>query len=75
VTLRKVGKAGRDDARQFLLECLQSEGRLPLTDKSSPQQIEEVLGLSKKAFKRAVGALYKEGLIVLAEEEIRLKDQ
>lgn len=74
VTLRKVGKAGREDARQFLLEYLQSEGGVvALTDKSSPAQIESLLGLSKKAFKRAVGALYKEGLILLEDEQIRLK--
>ena len=73
VTLRKVGKAGREDARQFLLEALQQHQSLALTDKSSPEQIDAVLGLSKKAFKRAVGALYKEGLIILEEESIRLK--
>ncbi|MEA3466373.1 MAG: S1-like domain-containing RNA-binding protein [Thermodesulfobacteriota bacterium] len=73
VTLRKVGKAGREDSRQFLLEALQEQGMVPLTDKSSPEQIEALLGLSKKAFKRAVGALYKEGLIVLDAECIRLK--
>ncbi len=73
VTLTKVGKAGREDARQFLLEALQQAGKLPLSDKSTPAEIEELLGLSKKAFKRAVGALYKEGLIVLEEGSIRLK--
>lgn len=74
VTLKKVGKAGREDARQFLLEYLQSEGGVvALTDKSSPGEIEALLGLSKKAFKRAVGALYKEGLIVLEDQQIRLK--
>lgn len=73
VNIHKVGKAGRDDARQFLLETLQQAGSLPLTDKSTPDEIEEALGLSKKAFKRAVGALYKEGLIALEEHCIRLK--
>lgn len=73
VTIHKVGKAGREDARQFLLETLQQAGKLPLSDKSSPAEIETALGLSKKAFKRAVGALYKEGLIVLEEDSISLK--
>nr|WP_320048963.1 S1-like domain-containing RNA-binding protein [uncultured Desulfuromonas sp.] len=72
ITLRKVGKAGMDEARQVVFEALQVEGRLPLTDKSSPEEIEQVLGLSKKAFKRAVGILYKERLIEIAENEIRL---
>jgi len=73
VTLHKVGKAGRDDARQVVLEALQQEKTLPLTDKSSPAQIDTLLGISKKAFKRAVGTLYKEGIITLEEECIKLK--
>ncbi|MDY0190815.1 MAG: S1-like domain-containing RNA-binding protein [Desulfuromonas sp.] len=73
VTIHKVGKAGREDARQFLLEAIQQSKTIPLTDKSSPNEIEELLGLSKKAFKRAVGALYKEGIITLEEDSIRLK--
>jgi predicted RNA-binding protein (virulence factor B family) len=72
ITLRKVGKAGLDEARQVVFEALQQEGRLPLTDKSSPEEIEQLLGLSKKAFKRAVGTLYKERLIELVDGEIRL---
>jgi len=73
VTIHKVGKAGREDARQFLLEAIQQAKTIPLTDKSSPNEIEELLGLSKKAFKRAVGALYKEGIITLEEDSIHLK--
>ncbi len=73
ITLRKVGKAGMDEARQVVFEALQVEGRLPLTDKSAPEEIEQMLGLSKKAFKRAVGILYKERLIELGEGEIRLR--
>lgn len=73
VTLHKVGKAGREDARKVLLDALKEHKVLPLTDKSSPQQIEALLGLSKKAFKRALGTLYKEGLVIMEEQSIRLK--
>jgi len=73
VTLSKVGKAGREDARQTLLQALQREKVLPLHDKSTPAEIEATLGMSKKAFKRAVGILYKEGLIDMEENGIRLK--
>ncbi len=38
-------------------------GRLSFDDKSSPEQIAEVFGISKAAFKRAVGRLLKEGRI------------
>lgn len=48
------------------------EGYLLLTDKSSPESIKFQLQMSKKAFKRAVGSLYKQKLIVLKEDRIEL---
>lgn len=39
------------------------EGETQLSDKSSPELIYNTLGISKKAFKKAAGALYKEGKI------------
>ena len=48
-----------DEARQVVFQALQAEGRLPLTDKSAPEEIEQMLGLSKKAFKRAVACCTK----------------
>ena len=43
-----------------------------LTDKSDPQDIYDMFGVSKKTFKRAVGALYKERLIDITDDGIRL---
>lgn len=40
-------------------------GKLTLTDKSSPQEIQRTFAVSKGVFKQAVGALYKERLIVI----------
>jgi hypothetical protein len=63
VDLRRTptGKAAVDDARETLLDALQrAGGRLELGDRSEPEEIRRVLGLSKKAFKRAAGALYRE---------------
>ena len=48
------------------------EGYLLLTDKSSPESIKFQLQMSKKAFKKAVGNLYRNKLIVLKEDRIEL---
>lgn len=48
------------------------EGFLLLTDKSSPESIKFHLQMSKKAFKRAIGTLYKEKRILLKEDRIEL---
>lgn len=56
----------------MILEKLQKEGFLLLTDKSSPESIKFHLGMSKKAFKRAIGNLYKEKKILLKSDRIEL---
>ena len=48
------------------------DGYLLLTDKSSPESIKFQLQMSKKAFKKAVGNLYRNKLIVLKEDHIEL---
>ena len=48
------------------------EGFLLLTDKSSPDSIRFHMKMSKKAFKKAVGNLYKQKLIVIKEDRIEL---
>lgn len=45
-------------------------GFLPVHDKSPPEQVREVFGVSKKVFKQAVGALYKEGRIRISKDGI-----
>ena len=49
------------------------DGSLRLTDKSSPEAIKFQLQMSKKAFKKAIGNLYKKKLIVLKDDRIELK--
>ena len=49
-----------------------SEDYLPLTDKSDPIEIKNKLGLSKKAFKRAAGHLYKNKLIEIRQDGLYL---
>ncbi|RMH70073.1 MAG: S1 RNA-binding domain-containing protein [Gemmatimonadetes bacterium] len=51
------------DSERILKELQQNGGFLPLHDKSSPAEIKQTLNMSKKAFKRAVGRLMKNGKI------------
>ncbi|NJN28627.1 MAG: GntR family transcriptional regulator [Cyclobacteriaceae bacterium] len=57
-----------------ILKILQAnDGVLKLSDKSSPEEIYEKLNISKKAFKKSIGNLYKLGKIEIDNEFIRLK--
>ena len=51
---------------------MDEKGFLMLTDKSSPESIKFRLQMSKKAFKRAIGGLYKDKKILLKEDRIEL---
>ena len=48
------------------------DGFINLTDKSSPEDIKEMLQMSKKSFKKAIGSLYKQKLITIKEDGIYL---
>ncbi len=55
-----------------IMEVLDScGGVLPLSDSASPEDIRQKLGMSKNAFKRAAGRLYREHRIVIEENMIR----
>ncbi len=43
-----------------------------MTDKSSPEDVHSVFGVSKKTYKKAIGALYRKRLVTLEEDGIRL---
>ncbi|BCR06226.1 nucleotide-binding protein [Desulfuromonas versatilis] len=73
VTLRKGGKEETEGAMAVILAALEKSGSLPLHDHSPPEQVRQVLGMSKKTFKKAVGGLYKAGRLELSGEGIRLK--
>jgi predicted RNA-binding protein (virulence factor B family) len=75
ITLRQVGSAGAEEARRIILAALQEEGFLPLHDQSLPELVQARLGLSKKSFKKAIGSLYKAGLVELTPEGVRLTAQ
>jgi len=76
VTLRRSGYSGIDVSKERIMKTLEaSDGFLPLSDKSSPELIGEVLKMSKKTFKKAIGSLYKDGFIELTEESIKLRNK
>lgn len=72
IRFEKIGFEKFDDAAQSILEIVQSKGSLYLSDKSSPEDIREQVGMSKKTFKQAIGKLYKARQIEILDTEIRL---
>lgn len=72
ITLREKAYVQMDADAEKVLEVLDAfAGVLPFTDKASPEVIKRETGLSKNAFKRAVGRLYKERRIEITERAIR----
>ena len=66
-------KKSIDNSTSVILEKLkENDGVLYITDKSSPEEIKKQFGLSKKAFKRSLGNLYKKEFILILEDCIKL---
>jgi len=73
LSLQKIGAAARDDLETRILEFLKSNGGVTtLTDKSPPREIYSAFGVSKKAYKKALGALYRNRQIVVSKEKVEL---
>ena len=74
VTLQKQGFVQNiDEFKQKILDKLEENyGLLYLTDDSSPEEIKEELQMSKKNFKKAIGGLYKENVIEILDDKIKL---
>lgn len=70
-------EVGRDVDSAALLEFLNSRpgGGMPYSDATPPDIIKQRFGISKSAFKRALGKLMKEGLIVQKENWTYLADR
>lgn len=72
ITMREKAYLQMDaDAEKVMSVIEEFAGVLPFTDKASPEVIKRETGLSKNAFKRAVGRLYKERRIEITERAIR----
>ncbi len=75
ISLNQIGYRNIEPNAEHILFTLQdNSGYLPLHDKSDPEAIKEQLQMSKKSFKKAIGSLYKDRLITIEPEGIRLVD-
>ncbi len=72
ITLRPIGYRSSIDPNVALLtkRIRSRKGILPLTDKSSAEEIYAEFGISKKAFKQALGALYKQRKVRIDENAV-----
>ncbi|MBU1108353.1 MAG: GntR family transcriptional regulator [Candidatus Riflebacteria bacterium] len=71
--LQKPGFEKIDDlGKQILAKVRASGGFLAITDKSPAEEIYQLFAISKKNYKKAVGGLYKKGLVILEEKGVRL---
>lgn len=73
LSLREKAYIQMDEDAKRILEVLEEYGGvLPFNDKASPEIIMREMKMSKSAFKRAVGRLYKERKIEITEKNIRI---
>lgn len=73
LTLTKPGYDKIDEMAERILELLRdNKGYMDLNDKSPAEEIYLMCGMSKKNFKKSIGALYKQKLIDIEEGGIRL---
>lgn len=73
VSLQPEGFENIDEFKQKILNKLEENyGLLYVSDKSSPEEIKDELQMSKKNFKKAIGGLYKDKIIDISDDKIKL---
>lgn len=73
LVLHEVGYGKVTTLTDTILQMLRDNGgELAVSDKSDPEKIYALFGVSKKVFKQAIGALYKQKLIEIEKTTIRL---
>jgi len=76
LSLKKPGPVSIvGSGRQIMNALKKADGFIPCHDKSSPEKIANLFSMSKKEFKKAIGGLYKQRLIEITDQGIRLKPQ
>ena len=71
LSIRRKAHQQMDEDAEYVMQVIEEfEGVLPFNDKVSPEVIQREFKMSKNAFKRAVGRLYKEGRIEITENRI-----
>lgn len=76
LSMKPLKQVGRDEDAEKLLEVLRQreKGGMPYSDQTPADIIVKRFGISKAAFKRAMGKLMKEGLVIQKENWTYLKD-
>lgn len=75
VSIGKKGYQRVEDETEKILRLLdEHNGYLPYHDKSAPEEIYEFFGMSKKAFKMAIGSLYKQRKITFTKTGIKASE-
>lgn len=72
LSLQPVGQASGDLGEQIIQALREHDGKLAIGDKSPPELVAKLFGVSKGNFKKAIGGLYKRGLIVIQDDCIKL---
>lgn len=73
VSFQQIGYRNIEPNAQFILnELKNNDGFLGLTDKSNPEIIKQLVQMSKKTFKKAIGSLYKDKIITIEADGIHL---
>ena len=74
ISLQAIGYEKFNDVNTELIykKLVHNDGFLSISDKSSPDEIYSEFGISKKAFKKSLGSLYKERKITIKPDGIRI---
>lgn len=75
ISLQPIGFLHANDAysEMIIKNLLENDGYLGISDKSTPDEIYAVLGISKKAFKKSIGTLYRQRRITIEPDGIKLQ--
>jgi predicted RNA-binding protein (virulence factor B family) len=73
LSLYKPGYKKVDALSKRVVEIIKAQGGfIPVTDKSPPETISELFGISKKTYKMIIGSLFKKRILIIEEDGIRL---
>jgi uncharacterized protein len=76
ITLKQPGYVQDESLEKKIVDALKAnQGFSPVNDKSAPELIYKLFGVSKKVFKAEIGSLYKQRIIVIEKDGIRLNEQ
>jgi len=71
IVLKPIGHLALEPAAKQIYEKLElAGGYISLHDKSAPEEIQQMFQMSKKAFKKAIGALYRDRKIEIKDDGI-----